>query len=71
MIRTFGRFIIATLIGVLFAPVVFFGYSVIFVCEIISRIIYKESVADTIDVKALNKRLDDLLNDVVFYIVHG
>ena len=69
MIRAFGRFIIVALIMTLLTPVVFFGYAAIFVCELISRIVYAESALDELDIESVNEAFFKMLNEMKLYII--
>lgn len=70
MIKMFLRSIIVALIYALFMPSVIFGLVAIFVCEIISRIVYAESaIAVAYDLDEVKEKVNDILKATKEYIL--
>ena len=69
MIGIFFRSIIVALIFIPVMLVVFFGFTVVFVCELVSRIVYAESVINEFDWGYLKESFDSMLNATKEYIL--
>ena len=69
MIGIFFRSIIVALIFIPVMLAVFFGFAVVFVCELASRIIYAESVINEFDWRYLKESFDSMLNATKEYIL--
>lgn len=69
MIGIFFRAIAVVLICIPAMLAVFFGFAVIFVCELASRIIYAESVINEFDWGYLKESFDGMLNAAKEYIL--
>ena len=69
MIGIFFRSIIVALICIPAMLAVFFGFTVVFVCELVSRIVYAESVINEFDWGYLKESFDGMLNAIKEYII--
>ena len=69
MIGIFFRAIVVALICIPLMLAVFFGFTVVFVCELASRIVYAESVINDFDWGYLKESFDGMLNAIKEYIL--
>lgn len=69
MIGIFFRAIAAALICIPVMLAVFFGFAAVFVCELVSRIVYAESVINEFDWGDLKESFDGMLNAIKEYIL--
>ena len=69
MIGIFFRAIAVTLICIPVMLAVFFGFATVFVCELVSRIVYAESVINEFDWRYLKESFDGMLNAIKEYIL--
>lgn len=70
MIGIFFRAIVVALLYALLIPTVFFGLATVFVCEIISRIVYAESaVNEVLDLEVVKEAANYLLKATKEYIL--
>lgn len=69
MIGIFFRAIVVVLIYIPVMLAVFFGFAAVFVCELISRIVYAESVINKVDWEDLKESFDGMLNATKEYIL--
>ena len=70
MIGIFFRSIIVALMYALLLPTVFFGLATVFVCEIISRMVYAESaVNEVLDLEVVKEAANYLLKATKEYIL--
>ena len=70
MIGIFFRSIVVALLYALLIPTVFFGLATVFVCEIISRIVYAESaVNEVLDLEVVKESANYLLKATKEYIL--
>ena len=70
MIGIFFRSIVVALLYALLIPTVFFGLATVFVCEIISRIVYAESaVNEVLDLEVVKEAANYLLKATKEYIL--
>lgn len=69
MIGIFFRAIAVALICIPGMLAVFFGFAVVFVCELVSRIVYAESIINEFDWRYLKESFDGMLNAIKEYIL--
>ena len=70
MIGIFFRSIVVALLYALLIPTVFFGLATVFVCEIISRMVYAESaVNEVLDLEVVKEAANYLLKATKEYIL--
>ena len=70
MIGIFFRSIVVALLYALLIPTVFFGLATVFVCEIISRIVYAESaVNEVLDLEVVKEAANYLLKATKEYLL--
>ena len=69
MIGIFFRTIAVALISIPVTLAVFFGFAAVFVCELVSRIVYAESVINEFDWGYLKESFDGMLNSAKEYIL--
>ena len=67
-----GIFFRAIVVALIFIPVmlaVFFGFATVLVCELVSRIVYAESIINEFDWRYLKESFDGMLNAAKEYIL--
>ena len=67
-----GIFFRAIVVALIYTPVilaVFFGSAAIFVCELVSRIVYAESVINEVDWEDLKESFNGMLKSTKEYIL--
>ena len=69
MIGIFFRAIIITPIYTLVMLAAFFGFAAIFVCELVSRLVYAESVINDVDWEELKETFNGLLKSTKEYLL--
>ena len=69
MIGMFFRAIAVALICIPVMLAAFFGFATIFVCELVSRIVYAESVINEVNWEELKESFDGMLNAIKEYIL--